>query len=259
NSLSSLSLSHTRTHIMAQPSDGPSYTRVSVAGPQFCVPHPTELAITRKGFSMSNDKFVVTDANDNVVLRVREKTFSKSRLLVDAAGNTIISFRPKFWTTHRRWKVFRGDSKDPADLLFSAKLSSLKQLKNKLNVYLAINTTEDLCDFKVEGSWSAGNCTIYAGDSSTIIAQMHKKHSAKSVLLGKDNFMVTVNTNVDYAFVVSLIVLLDYISSQGNSGGSAGGGAAFGGGGGAGVGAACGGGGGAGGGAACGGGGGGAC
>ncbi|KAK2973897.1 hypothetical protein RJ640_025606 [Escallonia rubra] len=218
---------------------------------------------------MPDDKYVVTDANDNVVLRVREKTFSKRRLLMDAAGNTIISFRPKSWTRHRRWEVFRGDSKDPADLLFSAKLSSLLQLKNKLNVYLANNTTEDLCDFKVEGSWSGGKCTIYAGESSTIIAQMHKKHSAKSVLLGKDKFMVTVNPNVDYAFVVALIVLLDYISSQGNSGRSAGGGAAYGGGGagggaacgggGAGGGAACGGGGGAGGGAACGGGGGGAC
>ncbi|KAK3028262.1 hypothetical protein RJ639_037596 [Escallonia herrerae] len=217
---------------MAQPSYAPSYTPVSVAGPQFCVPHPTELAITRKVFSMSDDEFVVTDVNDNVVLKVREKTFSKRRRLVDAAGNTIISFRPKSWTRHRRWEVFRGDSKNPADLLFSAKLSSLLQLKTNLNVYLANNTTEDLCDFKVKGSWSGGKCTIYAGDSSTIIAQMHKKRSAKSVLLGKDKFMVTVNPNVDYAFVVSLIVLLDYISSQGTSGGSAGGAGGGGGGGG---------------------------
>ncbi|KAK3028267.1 hypothetical protein RJ639_037601 [Escallonia herrerae] len=180
------------------------------------------------------------------------------------------------WTTHRRWEVLRGDSKDPADLLFSAKLSSLLQLKTNLNVYLANNTTEDFCDFKVEGSWSGGKCTIYAGDSSTIIAQVpfmfshfsfaHElpvisaepvyrctRNSAKSVLLGKDKFMVTVNPNVDYAFVVALIVLLDYISSQGNSGESDGGGAACGGGDGVGGGAACGGGG-AGGGTACGGG-----
>ncbi|KAK2973895.1 hypothetical protein RJ640_025604 [Escallonia rubra] len=216
---------------MAQPSYAPSYTRVSVAGSQFCVPHPTELAITRKIFSMSDDKFVVTDANDNVVLKVLERAFSKRRLLVDAAGNPIISFRRKSWTTHRRWEVFRGDSKDPADLLFSARISSHFQLTTNLNVYLANNTTEDFCDFKVEGSWAGGECTIYAGDSSTIIAQMHKKRSAKSVLLGMDKFMVTVNPNVDYAFVVSLVVLLDFIRRQGKSGGSAGGGGGGGGGG----------------------------
>ncbi|KAK2966104.1 hypothetical protein RJ640_025600 [Escallonia rubra] len=53
---------------------------------------------------------------------------------------------------------------------------------------------------------------------------MHKKRSAKSFFLGKDKFMVTVNPNVDYVFVVSLVVLLDYIKRQGNGGGSAGGG-----------------------------------
>ncbi|KAK2999897.1 hypothetical protein RJ639_023004 [Escallonia herrerae] len=208
---------------MAQPSYAPPYTRVSVAGSRFCVPHPTELAITRKVFSMSDDKYVVTDANDNVVLKVLERAFSKRRLLVDAAGNPIISFRPKSWTTHRRWEVFRGDSKDPADLLFSARISSRFQFTTNLNVYLANNTTEDFCDFMVEGGWAGRKCTVYAGDSSTIIAQMHKKRSAESVLLGKDKFLVTVNPNVDYAFVVSLVVLLDYIRRQRKSGGSAGG------------------------------------
>jgi hypothetical protein len=38
--------------------------------------------------------------------------------------------------------------------------------------------------------------------------QMHKKQSLKSVFLGKDHFMVTVNPNIDYAFIVALIVIL---------------------------------------------------
>lgn len=42
---------------------------------------------------------------------------------------------------------------------------------------------------------------------------MHKKHSVKSILLGKDKFMVTVYPNVDYAFIISLIVILDEINS----------------------------------------------
>ncbi|KAK2966103.1 hypothetical protein RJ640_025599, partial [Escallonia rubra] len=210
-------------HIMAGPSYAPSNTHVSVVGPQFCVPYPIQLAITRKLSALSNGNFVVTDANDTVMFKVRGKAFSKRRTLVDAAGNPIITFRPKWWTSHHRWRVFTGDSKDLANLLFSAKISSIFQLKTKiLNVYLANNTREHFCDFKVVGSWSGGKWTIYAGESSTIIAQMHKKCSAKSFFLGKDKFMVTVNPNVDYAFVVSLVVLLDYIKRQGGGDGGSG-------------------------------------
>lgn len=42
--------------------------------------------------------------------------------------------------------------------------------------------------------------------------QMHKKESASSYFLGKDTFMITIYPNVDYAFVVALIVILDAIN-----------------------------------------------
>ena len=42
--------------------------------------------------------------------------------------------------------------------------------------------------------------------------QMHKKHTAQSIFIGKDNFMVTVYPNIDYAFIVALIVILDEIN-----------------------------------------------
>jgi hypothetical protein len=43
---------------------------------------------------------------------------------------------------------------------------------------------------------------------------MHKKTTAQSVLIGKDHFNVTVYPNVDYAFVVALVVILDGIDSS---------------------------------------------
>lgn len=47
--------------------------------------------------------------------------------------------------------------------------------------------------------------------------QMHKKITAKSLLIGKDNFMVTVYPNIDQAFIVSLIVILDAINAAGDA------------------------------------------
>ncbi|OMO79412.1 hypothetical protein COLO4_24440 [Corchorus olitorius] len=43
---------------------------------------------------------------------------------------------------------------------------------------------------------------------------MHKKHTVESILIGKDNFKVTVYTNIDYAFIVALIVILDGINNE---------------------------------------------
>lgn len=46
------------------------------------------------------------------------------------------------------------------------------------------------------------------------IKQMHKKHTVQSVFLGKDNFSVTVYPNVDYAFIASLVVILDDVNRE---------------------------------------------
>lgn len=42
----------------------------------------------------------------------------------------------------------------------------------------------------------------------------HKKHTRHTALSGKDNFSVTVNPNVDYAFIASLVVLFDVVDRQ---------------------------------------------
>jgi hypothetical protein len=80
-------------------------------------------------------------------------------------------------SSHDRWKVFRGDSTNSGDLLFSAKRSSMFQCKTTLHVFLANNTREDVCDFKVKGTFSERSCVIYAGDSSTEVAQVRQFHN----------------------------------------------------------------------------------
>lgn len=45
---------------------------------------------------------------------------------------------------------------------------------------------------------------------------MKKHHTVGSVLLGKDTFGVTVYPNVDYAFIVALIIVLDEINKDRN-------------------------------------------
>ncbi|OVA12677.1 LURP1-like domain [Macleaya cordata] len=187
---------------------------VSVISPHFCAPYPVDLTIIRKLMKLTEDNFAVKDVNGNIVFHIKDELtlLRERRVLLDAAGNPIVTMQEKIKSAHRRFQVFKGGSKDSKDLLFSAKQSSWIQFSTKLDVFLATNTREDVCDFRVQGSWLERSCIVYAGDSNTIIAQMHKKHTVESVMLGKDTFTVTVYPNIDYAFIVALIVILDAIN-----------------------------------------------
>ena len=76
----------------------------------------------------------------------------------------------QFWTAHGRWEVFKGDSQNRRDLIFTAKKHSIVNRQTNLDVFLAKNTAEKVPDFKVEGSFSGKSYTIYAGE--VIIAQV---------------------------------------------------------------------------------------
>ncbi|CAJ1809866.1 unnamed protein product [Sphenostylis stenocarpa] len=188
----------------------------TVIGPQFCAPYPVDLAVVKKVMTISDGNFVVADVNGKVVFKVKGSlmTLRDRRVLVDATGHPLVTLRRKIMSAHDRWQAFRGESTEAKDLIFSLKRSSLIQFRTKLDVFLANNTKEDICDFKVKGSWLERSCTVYAGESNNIVAQMHKKHTVQSILIGKDNFMVTVYPNVDYAFIVALIVILDEINED---------------------------------------------
>lgn len=189
---------------------------VPIVGPQYCASYPVDLAIVKKVLTITDGNFVVTDINGNVIFKVKGAllTLHDRRTLLDAAGNPIVTLREKIMSAHDRWKIFRGGSVEAKDLIFSVKRSSMIQFKTKLHVFLANNTKEDVCDYRIEGSWSERSCVIYAGESNTVIAQMHKRQNVQSVLLGKDNFSVTVYPNIDYAFIVALIVILDDINDE---------------------------------------------
>ncbi|KAL5196800.1 hypothetical protein ABZP36_000312 [Zizania latifolia] len=194
-----------------EPSGAPP-APLAVVDPQFCAPHVVALTVTKKAISLTDGDFTVTDANGAVVLRVKGTLFSvrHRRVLLDAAGLPILSMQEKVFSMHNRWEVFRGDSSNASDLLFSVKKSSIIQLmKTEMDVFLAGNTAEQVCDFKIKGSYFDRSCVFYLGNSNTMIAQMNRKFTVSNVLLGKDTFGVTVFPQVDYVFIAALVVILD--------------------------------------------------
>ncbi|MED6162771.1 hypothetical protein PIB30_073690 [Stylosanthes scabra] len=156
-----------------QQQQGVSAVGGGIVGPQYCAPYNVDLAIVRKVLTLA-DSFSVTDINGQTLFSLKGSllTLRDHRVLLDAAGRPVVTLRRKLMTAHDRWQVFRGDSSDLKDLVFSVKRSSFFQLKTKLDVFLAHNTEEKVCDFKVKGSWFERSCVIYAGESLNIVAQV---------------------------------------------------------------------------------------
>ena len=74
---------------------------------------------------------------------------------------------------HDRWQVFRGESIDPKDLIFSVKRTFIIQPKaTKLNVFLANNTEEGICDYRVKGTFLERSAKIYKGGLKTLVGQV---------------------------------------------------------------------------------------
>ncbi|KAK4731261.1 hypothetical protein R3W88_024249 [Solanum pinnatisectum] len=165
---------------------------IAVIGSEYCTPNQVDVVISRKVKTLRYGEFVVSDMNG------------------------ILCSKLKMLTEHSRWNAFKGESTDEKDFLFTMKTTSIFHLKMKteLVIFLANNNSKEKnCDYLIKGNWTDRSCVIYAGDPFTIVAQMQKKITAKSLLIGKDNFMVTMCPNIDQAFIVSLIVVLDAINA----------------------------------------------
>ncbi|XP_019161111.1 PREDICTED: protein LURP-one-related 10-like [Ipomoea nil] len=183
----------------------PSANPNAVISPNFCAPHPIQLSIKKKVYFFAGHEYEVED-DTNGRLLFKIKWMSGKLVIFDAAGNPIVTLGPKLSSNRCRWHVFRGESKENRDMIFSARFSSVFHIIPDSDVFLPSNTAERVCDFKLKTPFSSKTWDIY-GPSSSLIAQMKSKISAGSIFLGKIHFMVTVNPNVDHVFIVALILI----------------------------------------------------
>ncbi|KAK9054886.1 hypothetical protein SSX86_025965 [Deinandra increscens subsp. villosa] len=198
---------------MSKLDDEPPVTPVCVIGPQFITPNPLEAIVETN----SSGTLLLTDTNHKIMLKVKKCNtfFHHQLLLLHADDRPIVMVRDKLMTGHKRWKVYLGDSIAKSDMIFSTQAAHAIQSRTNVHVFLANKKRKKgAWDFMIKGSWSKRNCTIYMGDSSNIIAQIHTMEALEKVRFIKDRFMLEVFANVDYAFVVTLIAIVDATKSS---------------------------------------------
>ncbi|KAI3841391.1 hypothetical protein MKX03_000018 [Papaver bracteatum] len=199
---------------------------IGVISPQYCTPYQVDLYIAKKVKNITEGRHLgVFDMNGNHIFKVKPHGhFSTLLILVDASGAPVVSLKPVKFSPHQRWKVYNGDSSDSKDLLFTINKSKYLQLNIESDVFLASNTTENVCDFKIKQNYSETSCVIYRGDSDNIIAEMHKNKIARDKIRGKDRFSATVYPDIVYAYVIAMLAVLDEINTHSRTGGGSGGG-----------------------------------
>ncbi|KAI5393709.1 protein LURP-one-related 15 [Lathyrus oleraceus] len=189
----------------------PQLSATAIISPQYCAPatHPIDLIITKEWTGRNN--FTVTDTNNNLIFKVKTPlvtmvTPRQHRFLFDANRNPILHLRRSLLAADDKWKAFRGESEAPQDLVFTRERSSFMQLRTKLNVSLANNTTTQACDFTVRGNLFQNSWKVYIANSDNLVAKIKKELGTMFIT---EKFMVTVSPNMDYAFIVALVVTLD--------------------------------------------------
>ncbi|BAT83953.1 hypothetical protein VIGAN_04120300 [Vigna angularis var. angularis] len=164
----------------------------------YCAPYTINLQI-------NTDKGATYDGNGvrRFYIKSPRVTLHDRCVLCDAGGNSILTLYWKIMTMHRRCQVYMGESNDSSRLLFSVKKAELLQSGvMRLEVFLAYNKKESECDFRVDVVSGKRSCHVYAGESPTVVASMQNN----------GGFNVFVYRNVDYAFIVALLMIVKDIN-----------------------------------------------
>ncbi|KAL0720113.1 hypothetical protein Bca4012_069437 [Brassica carinata] len=155
-------------------------TNVAVVSDVFCCPYPTQLTVKKKCKGLSGAKLEVVDLNSNVVLRVdgSHDSFSRTRVLRDPAGYPLLTMREKLTLLHDGWTVHRGEGSDPTELMFT-----------------------------VKRTYFDDSAKVY--HSNAVIAEVKEKTTFGGFSKGNKTLWFRINAGVDYAFIVSLLVILN--------------------------------------------------
>nr|GMC81499.1 protein LURP-one-related 14-like [Ipomoea batatas]GMD57669.1 protein LURP-one-related 14-like [Ipomoea batatas] len=184
---------------------------IPVVGNAFCFPYLVDLTVKKGILGVTGLRFDVSDDNGASLLGVHGKLWQfrrKKRTISDPSGFPILTMRSKALALRNVWSIYKGESSDENDLIYTVQESKVLQMKIRLDVFMAGNRGE-ICNFHVKGSYTSQNFKDYKGD--TLIAEVKEKVKIGYFFKGIEKFDVRVYPGADYAFVVSLLVILNDI------------------------------------------------
>ncbi|CAN1325601.1 Protein LURP-one-related 14 [Linum perenne] len=182
--------------------------QVSVVGDGYCFPYCKELVVKKTIKGLSNAQFEVFDPCGNLLLRVEGGVWNlrMKRVFRDPSGFPLLTLYGKSITFWHKWSAYDQGMITNDNLLFTVKQSHPLQIKKDLNVYLSTGLV-DAPDFNVTGSYTSLSFKVYKGHR--ILAEVKHNFTLESFYKGKERFTIKVYPEVDYAFIIALLVIID--------------------------------------------------
>ncbi|KAL2318423.1 hypothetical protein Fmac_032299 [Flemingia macrophylla] len=118
----------------------------------------------------------------------------------DEKGDLVFRLiKEEFFTLHHR-RVLYDDKGNPIVTLYKKNLSKIQTGgMSRLDVFLANNTDESMCDFRVITYGNQiSSCTVYYRESPKVVAKIENNMG----------FNVWIEPNMDSAFIMALIMII---------------------------------------------------
>ncbi|KAL5708593.1 hypothetical protein ACHQM5_019372 [Ranunculus cassubicifolius] len=196
-------------------------TLSSIVDSKYCVPHEVRFHIGRKSLEFEEYSFIVTDESGMInwqIIMYNPMRYNSKFLVHDNEGKIIMTVQPgnvEFFGMSK-YKVYKGDSTDEKDFLFSMKRPWGIFWKCDLEGYLP-STKEEKggFDFEAVGFWLNRDFVVKQ-KGGYVLADGYFAYNRW--FNGSQNFNVIVSSNVDYAFMVA-VALMYFDSSTGSANG----------------------------------------
>ncbi|GLJ37056.1 hypothetical protein SUGI_0750810 [Cryptomeria japonica] len=174
----------------------------------------TALTVWKRSLVFNCNGFSVFDSIGNLAFRVDnyDSGYKSEVVLMDAAGNSLLTMRRKRLSMYSEWHAFLKDKSDGQKPLFIVRRSFLLPTKTLAQIYVGSVSEKKHPDYQIEGSFANRSCTVY-NSSRNIVAEMKRKQVSSEITLGGDVFSVIVQPGYDQTFVMGLVAILDQTGS----------------------------------------------
>ncbi|KAE8654514.1 Protein LURP-one-related 12 [Hibiscus syriacus] len=196
--------------------------RVVIVDEKFCFEEETQLTVHKTSVFFPGDGFVVYSPRGEVILRFDSyygpDSLPKDELvLMDAAGNGLLTLIRKKPSLHQRWEGLLGEKREKESPIFCVRRSSIIGRSN-----VVVDVYGDPGDeYNIDGSYPKRCCAIYSTslESSSKLPKAEIKRKvdpSTHVMLGKDVFLLCLSPGFDSAFAMALILVLDQMFDDGD-------------------------------------------
>jgi uncharacterized protein YxjI len=139
-------------------------------------------------------------------------TIRDRRRLLDADGNQIATLHKALISMHDRSYINLGDSTDQDEAIASVQ-KVLLSFGHDLQVYLK-EGDGSTWDFKVSGDFLAHSFKVYSRDDQVAAEIGREIFNSRHIFTGAETYQVKIQPNVDSAFIVALVALIDLVFRQ---------------------------------------------